>query len=147
MQEIIEYILDKMRDDSVLPTMLGSSEADDRIYGWNPPFDILYSDSEKAAIFYKESQDPRGNEFSFPSQKGNIKFILQVVSPDKTLVIEIYDYLDTLFCDPYSNSFETDNWRVLVTKNDGYSSGEIGNPGKILHVGNFFLSLEEIFKR
>lgn len=148
MLEITKYILDQLRADSILMDHLGGTETDSRIYSWEPPFDIIYDSNKEAALFYKDEQFSKDKHFSFPSQKGNINYYFQCVSPNKTLSQLVIERIEEILCDEYYSGFETTNWKVLLVKNNGTSDGEIvGNTGKILYVRNIIINLKEVFRR
>jgi hypothetical protein len=145
MLEISDYILDELKDDATLITLLGADSNDSRIYSWNPPFNIIFSPIRKAAIFYRYNQNPRPTEYSYPSQKGNIYFYFSVESPDKTLTKQIGEEIVSLF---ESKPFSTNNWKIGNVIMNGSSEGVIGGTGSIpIHKQNVSLLLKDIFKR
>lgn len=145
MLEISKYIIDLMKNDASLSALTGGNANDPRIYSWNPPFVITFSSTYPAAIFYKDNQNPRPTEFSYPSQKGNIYYYLAVESPNKTLAKQIQEYLVSLL---ENRSFSTTNWRIGNILMNGTSEGVVGGTGTTpVHKQNISFLLFPIFKR
>jgi hypothetical protein len=145
MLEISKYFLDELKDDGNLSNLLGSDANDSRIYSWNPPFDIVFSNSKKAIILYRYNQNPRPTEYSYPSQRGNIYFYFSIESPDKYLTKQIGEYVISMF---ENSGFSTTNWKIGNVVMNGSSEGTIGGTGSIpIYKHNISLLLKEVFKR
>jgi hypothetical protein len=145
MLEISKYFLNQMKNDGSLSTLLGSDANDSRIYSWNPPFTIKFSSTYKAAIFYKDNQNPRPTEHSYPSQKGNIYYYISIESPNKNTAKQIGEYLVTLF---ENKPFSTDNWKIGNVIMNGTSEGVIEGTGNTpVYKQNLSFLLKEVFKR
>lgn len=145
MLEISKYFVDTMKADVSLNILLGSDASDSRIYSFDPPFTVTFSPTKKAAIFYKNNQNPRPTEHSYPSQKGNIYYYFSIESPNKNLAKQIGEYLIDLFGD---KQFSTTNWRIGMTVMNGTSEGVVDGTGTTpVHKQNLSFLLKEIFKR
>lgn len=145
MLEITKYFIDAMKNDNGLSTLLGSDANDPRIYSFNPPFIINFSPTYKAAIFYKDNQNPRPTEYSYPSQKGNIYYYFSIESPNKNLAKQIGEYLVSKF---ENKPFVTTNWRIGNVIMNGTSEGIVDGTGTTpVHKQNLSFLLKEVFKR
>jgi len=149
MLEIDKYIMDVIKASTYISNLTGAVFGDYRIYTWEPPFDVIFSTTKKAAIFYKERHFGSPKEFSFPSQKGNIQYIIQVVSPTKVITKQIVEELDKIFCSEMYSGFVTDNWKIGVVKNDGVVEFQIESKEstKPLYIRTIYLLLKEVFYR
>lgn len=146
MLEIDKYFLDTMRNDSGLSVLIGADVSDDRMYSWDYPSVIEFNDSYKAAIFYKDNQNPRPEMHSYPSQRGNIYYYFSVVSRDKSLTKEVAEYIINMF--ENCGVFNTENWRIgnIIMNGNSEGSNE-GTPTNPLHKRNISFLLKEVFKR
>ena len=138
-------MIDQMKNSNTLSGLTGGNSSDPRIYSWNPPFVIKFSPSYPAAIFYKDNQNPRPTEYSYPSQKGNIYYYLSIESPDKNLTKQIGEYLVSLF---ENKPFSTTNWKIGNVIMNGTSEGIIGGTSSTpVYKQNISFLFKEIFKR
>lgn len=145
MLEISKYFLDEMKADASLNILTGADAIDTRIYSFNPPFNIVFSSTYKAAIFYKDNQNPRPTEHSYPSQRGNIYYYFSVESPNKNLTKQIAEYLISKF---ENKGFSTTNWRIGIVVMNGSSEGAIEGTGTTpVYKQNISFLLKEVFKR
>lgn len=146
MLEITKWFIDQLKADSTLSGMLGANAQDNRIYSWDFPTTITYSASLKAAIFYKENQNPRPFMHSYPSQRGNIYYYFSIVSPNKTLANQIVEYLVSKF--ENRGIFNTTSWRIGNIIMNGSAEGvNEGTPTNPLYKRNLSFLLAEIFRR
>ena len=145
MLEISKYFIDQMKADASLSTLIGSDASDSRIYSFNPSFKVIFSSEKKAAIFYKENQNPRPTMFSYPSQRGNLYYYFSVESPNKNLTKQIGEYLIAKF---ENKGFSTTNWRIGITIMNGNSEGAVGGTDVTpVYKQNISFLLKEVFKR
>jgi hypothetical protein len=145
MLEISKYLLDSIKADNSLKTLLGADSSDERTYSWNPPFQILFSSTYKAAIFYRDSQNPRPTLNSYPSQKGNIYYYFSIESPNKNLVNQIAEYLISKFD---NKPFVTTNWRIGSLILNQSAEGVIGGTATTpIYKRNLSFLMGNIFKR
>lgn len=145
MLEISKYFVDTMKADTSLTALTGADITDYRIYSFDSAFTITFSNTKKAAIFYKDNQNPRPTEHSYPSQKGNIYYYLSIESPNKNLAKQIGEYLVSLF---ENKGFSTTNWRIGNVVMNGTSEGVVDGTGTTpVHKQNLSFLLKEIFKR
>lgn len=145
MLEISKYFVDEMKADVSLSALTGADASDTRIYSFNPPFPITFSSIYKVAIFYKDNQNPRPTEYSYPSQRGNIYYYLSIESPNKNLAKQVGEYLISKF---ENKGFSTTNWRIGIVVMNGTSEGVIDGTGTTpIYKQNLSFLLKEIFKR
>lgn len=145
MLEISKYFIDAMKIDVSLTALTGADVTDSRIYSFNPAFTVVFSPTYKAAIFYKDNQNPRPTEHSYPSQRGNIYYYFSIESPNKNLAKQIEEYLVTKF---ENKAFVTTNWRIGNVVMNGTSEGVINGTGTTpIHKQNLSFLLKEVFKR
>lgn len=145
MLEISTYFITQMKADVTLSALTGGDSSDSRIYSWNPPFAIKFSPTYPAAIFYRDTQNPRPPNYSYPSQKGNLYYYFAIESPNKTLAKQISEYIITLF---ENKSITTTNWKVGIVVMNGSSEGVIGGTGATpIHKQSLSFQLKEVFKR
>lgn len=146
MLEIKAGILNYLLGDSELRTLLNSDSNDDRVYSWNPPQDIVYSDSKRSAIFYRLFVNQKPTIRSYPQQFSNMFFYLRVVSKSELDTELISEQIIKLLDEQYG--FLTDNWSikkiVLANYNDGKNEG---TPSFPLYVKNLSFSFNNIFQR
>lgn len=145
MLEISKYFIDEMKADVSLSALTGADVSDSRIYSVNPPFTITFSTIKRAAIFYKDNQNPRPTEYSYPSQRGNIYYYFSIESPNKNLSKQIVEHL----IDKFENKgFSTTNWRIGIVVMNGTSEGSLEGTGTTpIYKQNLSFLLKEVFKR
>lgn len=145
MLEIEEYIINILSSDTILAGYLGANSTVKRIYSWYPPMTISYSSTLKSAIFYKNSQNRRDLDFSYPSQEGSIIFTFQIVSINRNLIPQIEDQLKTLLHD---SSIDITNWKVLNIVHAGSEYLEnLGTPTYPLYVKNVLFNFDNVLKK
>lgn len=145
MLEISTYFVTQLKADIGLSALTGGDSSDSRIYSYNPPFPIKFSSTYPAAIFYRTRQNARPESYSYPSQKGNLRYYFSVESPNKTLAKQIAEYIITLF---ENKSIITTNWKVGVVVMAGSSEGMIGGTSSTpIHKQSVSFQLKEVFKR
>jgi hypothetical protein len=145
MLELNKYFIDAMKADSGLNALTGGDSTDYRIYQFNPPFTITFSSIKRAAIFYRDNQNPRPTLHSYPSQRGNIYLYFSVESPNKTLTQQVAEYIINKF---ENKGFYTTNWRVLNVIMNGSSDGEFaGTPTTPVYKRNISFLLLNVFDR
>ena len=142
--EICEGLLDTIRSDTAIQTYTGYSVSDTRIYSWNPMFNVIFSPTQKVAIFFRYNQNPLPVNFSYLTQRGDIYFYFQIKSPDKTLGIRCTERIENLFRD---KPLTTDNYNVKIIECLGSSEGNVeGTVTRPVYVRNMSLKLKHVFK-
>lgn len=148
MEEIIEYMINLLGINSSVTTYLGSDSDDSRIYQYEIPDRINFSSTQKSALFYKVSQSPLPNKFTYPIQHGNINFHIQVLSIDKSDLIKLSEIIIEALAAVDAFGFETDNWKVgYVRMNGAYDGPNEGTPKLPLYVKNLSFSLEGVYEQ
>jgi hypothetical protein len=146
MLEITDEFVDILRLDSTIISLTGLNSSDMRIYSWNPPFDIIYNSTYKAAIFIRDTQFGRvSNYWSYPSQLPDIMYYFACVSPTKTTTNQLEERIRQLL-DMYS--FDTLNYRIgVITLNNVVDGINDGTPTKPLYSRITSFTLREVFMR
>lgn len=143
MLELDKYFVDALKADATITSYTGKVATDSRIFTWNPSFDVEFSTSKPAAIFYSDNENMRGSVASYPTQKGNINYFFQIVSIDKTKAKQIAERIIILF---EEKGFTTTHWKVgivkKITNKDGVNEG---TPTKPLHSRIVSFILKEVF--
>ena len=122
MLEISEYLLNILKYDATITSLTGAISSDYRIYSWKPAFDIIFSSTKEAAIFYSSFQDKRKHDWSYPSQIGDITYFFQSSSLNKTTAQQVIERINDLF-DNYS--FSTTNYNILSMMCNGKKEGPL----------------------
>ena len=147
MLEIDAAVIERILSDEEIKILLGSSNDDERIYSWNPPQNIVYSNNKTSALFYRNSINKRGM-WSYPSQFHNILYFFRVVSLNETKAQRIIEKLIDLFDANNNNSLETDHFSVkkidFSNKTDSPNEGTTSFP---LYVKNISFNFTNIFRR
>jgi len=162
-EEITDFVLDIIKANAPISALLGTvnplpeddpeydplwSPDDPRIYQWEPPDEIEFSEEKKAAIFYRHNQNPNPVLSSYPAQKGNIYFYFQCVSYDKTIALDLAEKISNLIAPTENLGFSTTNWRIGYVMMNGNSDGR--NEGTVkfpLYTRNLSLLFEGVFAR
>ena len=131
MIEIDEYVVDTVTNDSTMINLLGVSADDNRIYAWYPAHDVTYSDSEPAAIVFRDSLGSRsGSNYSYPSQIPNINYFFRCLSIDQLVLGQVAERLLDLFDEKYNVLL--DNFGIkkmaIAGSSAGPTEGDVGNP-------------------
>ena len=133
MLEIDAYVVNKIRTDSTMITLLGITSSDYRIYMQFPSENISYVTSE-AAIIYRNSMGSRDRKWSYPSQISNIMYFFRVLSVSQVKVRQIIERLLNLFD---KSSIETASWLVKWVELMGITDGPIeGTPTNLVYSCN-----------
>lgn len=145
MLEISEHLINILKYDATITSLTGATSSDYRIYSWKPSFDIFFSSTYEAAIFYSSFQDKRPPSWSYPNQIGNITYFFQSSSLSKTKAIQIIERINDLF-DKYS--FSTDNFNVLSVMCNGKKEGPLeGSPTRRIYGETISFLLRDIISR
>ena len=146
MLEIDKYFIDKFKADATLISLMGINANDPRIYMFNPPFDVTYSSTQLAALFYRNSSDRRPEQYSYPSQRSNLTYYFECVSPNLTRAKQVIERIIRLL---ENQSVLTTNWRVGVLINAGEGEGVEpgGTPTNPLYKRMVAFFCKEVFYR
>lgn len=148
MLEISDYLIGVIETDVTLKGYLGGTADDSRVYPWDTPYQIIYSDSLKAALFWRNNQNPVPVNFSYPAQIGNFYYYFQVVSSDKSLANQIEERLIALLAPVTNSGFKTTHYRVGFVLNNGVGEGSNEGTTKApLYSRVISLMLKEVFTR
>ena len=140
---LLEYILNNQD----LRNLLNADIDDDRVYSWNPPQDIVYSDNKNSAVFYRLFVNQRPGRRSYPQQFANMFLYLRIVSRSELSCELISEKIISILDEKY-NFMLDENWSVKKINMTNYNDGSIeGTPTFPLYVKNISFSLAHVFQR
>lgn len=147
MLEIDEAVIERILGDADIRLLLGSDNDDERVYSWNPPQNIVYSNNKTSALFYRNSINKRGM-WSYPTQFHNILYFFRVVSLNETNAQKIIEKLLALFDANNNNSMETEHYSVKkIDFSNKTDSPNEGTPSFPLYVKNISFNFTHIFNK
>jgi len=146
MIETDEYLVQKIKNDASLISLMGISGSDQRIYAWYPTFDIVYESSYPCAIVYRKSVRGRGGDWSYPNQYPDLAYYLRALSIDQLVLGQVTERLIELFDETYKDY--TTSWIIgkigINSVVDAPTEGDAGNP---IFVKVVSFSFSNFFKR
>jgi len=146
MIETDEYLVQKIKNDASLISLMGISGSDQRIYAWYPTFDIVYESSYPCAIVYRKSVRGRGGDWSYPNQYPDLAYYLRALSIDQLVLGQVTERLIELFDETYKD-YTTSCIIGKIGINsvvDAPTEGDAGNP---IFVKVVSFSFSNFFKR
>lgn len=134
MQEINEYIVNRIRTDVSIISLMGITVGDYRIYYWNPNIDIIYNSTTPAAILYRTAGKKRPSKWSYPEQKMPLFVYFRVLSYLQATANSVADRIENLFD---QLNFQTTSYNVkgaeVISRVDGDCEGTPEKPIWVVH--------------
>ena len=131
MIEIDEYVVSTVIGDATMITLMGITGTDNRIFAWYPTHDIVYGNTNPAAIVYRKSSGGRtGDNYSYPSQIPNINYFFRCLSIDQLVLGQVAERLMDLFDEKYNVLLTNLGIKKIgiMGNSDAPTEGDVGNP-------------------
>jgi hypothetical protein len=146
MLEIDKAIVDRVKNDATIQTIMGGTATDRRIYAWYPTGDIIYTEGRvEVAIIYRVAVEGYAWRWSYPSQFADMQLFMRVLSISQLKLGQTAERLIDLFD---KGSLQTTNWSVrwiqIVSMVEGMNEGEGTKP---IHTRNVSFMLQTILRR
>jgi hypothetical protein len=108
MLELDALVVNRIKTDATMISLMGINSLDDRIYAWYPAIDIEYIlNLQEVAIIYRNYMEGREMNWSFPSQMPNIKYFFRILSVSQLKLRQCTERLIALFD---QTSLTSANW-------------------------------------
>ena len=115
MIEIDEYVVSTVVGDATMISLMGITGTDNRIFAWYPTHDIVYGNTNPAAIVYR-----------IP----NINYFFRCLSVDQLVLGQVSERLMDLFDEKYNVLLTNLGIKKIgiIGNSDAPTEGDVGNP-------------------
>lgn len=129
MLELDKEVVDIIKDDATMISLMGITTSDNRVYAWYPASDIVYTAQKDTAIIYRNSMGGRPFNWSYPSQIPNIQYFFRVLSISQLKIRQVSERLIELFdLTSISSTSWSVKWITLSSYADGMTEGSPTHP-------------------